>query len=495
MPLPNDIARRPVRSSARVAALGVALIALVAFTGCNADTLDVPNFNSPTPEGLSGDPLGGLQVAANGIVFQNRSAAAGFNIGVGVLGREAYNYTASEPRNTLGWLQGPRLLSSGFAGVSNWAPHYVNLRNIFNFTKQVDATASLSAQQKQAALGFAQTFEALELLPLIMTRDTIGIPVEIQEDPAFVAPFVTRDSAYAHIIGRLDAAKVNLAAGGTSFGFTISNLFGGGVSLTTPAALLQFNRAIYARVQVYRATLGLAACGAGGVTCFNSALTALGESFMSATASSPADLARGVSYIYSTAAGDATNALNQSASAFLAAHVSWEADAPKKADGSLDNRYVAKIRKDATSLSPPAGVAGKATPYRFQSYPALDSPLAIIRNEELILLRAEVYLGLGQLANAIADIDRIRTVSGGLAPSGLTAASTRDAIVTELLLQRRYSLALEGHRWMDLRRYGKLSTLPLDDPTHIVAPVIPVPQADCLFRGTTTVPRAGCVGV
>src|SRR5919107_2995050 len=252
MPLPNDIARRPARRSARIAALGAALVALGAFVGCNADSLDVPNFNSPTPEGLSGDPLGGIQVAVNGIVFQNRSSAAGFNIGVGILGRESYNYTASEPRNTLGWLQGPRLLSSGFAGASNWAAHYVNLRNIFNFNKQIEGTAALTAQQKQAALGFAQTFEALELLPLIITRDTIGIPVEMQDDPAYVAPFVTRDSAYAYIIGRLDAAKVNLAAGGTSFGFTISNLFGGGVSLTTPAALLQFNRALYARVQVYR---------------------------------------------------------------------------------------------------------------------------------------------------------------------------------------------------------------------------------------------------
>jgi len=488
MPTFTVIARRVGRAA-------VTSVALAAMAGCNVDQLNVPNLNSPTPEGLAGDPLGGIQVAVNGIVFQNRSSAAGFNIGVGILGRESYNYTASEPRNTLGWLQGPRLLSSGFAGVSNWAPRYVNLRNIFNFVKQVEATTALTAQQKQAALGFAQTMEALELLQLIVTRDTIGIPIEMQEDPAFVAPFVTRDSAYAYIVGRLDAAKTNLATAGTSFGFTLNTLFGGGVALTTPAALLQFNRALYTRVQVYRATLGLTACGAGGATCFNAALTALGESFFNAGAASTADLARGVSWIYSTAAGDATNALNQSASAFLAAHVSWEADAPRKADGSPDNRYTAKIRREATSLSPPAGVAGRATPYRFAHFPTLDSPLPIIRNEELLLLRAEIHLGLGQTANAIADIDRIRSISGGLGPSGLTPASTRDAIVTELLLQRRYSLALEGHRWMDVRRYGRLNTLPIDDPTHFVAPVLPVPQADCLFRGVANVPRNGCVGV
>lgn len=485
-------------SRRRRALLPAALLAAAALAGaCSPEKLEVPNLNNPTGPGLAGDALGGLQVAANGIVFQGRASASGYVIATGILGREAYNYTSSEPRNTTGYLVGPRLLSSGFGGTAAWPARYVNLRNIHNFSAQVDALSALSPAQKSAAQGFAATIEALELHYLIATRDTIGIPVQVLDDPAQVAPFVTRDSAYAYIVARLDAAKAALQAGGTSFGFTTGSLFGGGVSMATPAGVLQFNRALYARVQIYRATLGLAACGAGGAACYQAALAAItgGETFLTGTPATPADMARGVSWVYSLAAGDAVNGLNQSASAFLAAHPSWQADAPRKADGTPDNRYLAKIRTLSSPLSPPPGVPGIATPIGFAQYPTQDAPTPILKTEELVLLRAEANLGLGNVQAALDDINRVRTVSGGLAPSALTIASPRDDIVTELLVQRRYSLALEGHRWVDLRRYGRLGELPIDAPGHIVAPVLPVPGPDCLFRGPANVPRAGCVGV
>lgn len=482
-------------AGARAAA---ALLALAALGGaCSPESLEVPNYNNPTGPGLAADPLGGLQVAANGIVFQGRASAAGYVIGTGILGREAYNYTSSEPRNTTGWLVGPRLLSTGFGGVAAWGTRYVNLRNIHNFAAQADALGALTAPQKAAARGFAQTMKALELHYLIATRDTIGIPVQILDDPATVAPFVTRDSAYAYIVAQLDAGKASLQQGGPSFGFATNTLFGGGVPVATPANFLQFNRALYARVQVYRATLGLAACGAGGAACFTAALQALagGETFLNGAAATPAEMGRAVSWVYSLSAGDAVNGLNQSATPFLAAHPSWQTDAPRKADGTPDNRYLAKFRTPSSPLSPPPGVPGVPTPIGFAHYPAQDSPTPIIKNEELILLRAESNLGLGNLQAALDDINRVRAVSGGLPPTTLTAASPRADFVTELLRQRRYSLALEGHRWVDARRYGRLGELPVDVPGHIVAPVLPVPGPDCLFRGSANVPRGGCVGI
>ncbi|MBL0171461.1 MAG: hypothetical protein IPP90_12135 [Gemmatimonadaceae bacterium] len=67
-------------------------------------------------------------------------------------------------------------------------------------------------------------------------------------------------------------------------------------------------------------------------------------------------------------------------------------------------------------------------------------------------------------------------------------------MLDELLLQKRYSLLLEGTRWFDMRRYGKLNTLPLDDPSHFVAKVMPIPQAECLSRAgkTGTLAGPGC---
>jgi hypothetical protein len=53
-----------------------------------------------------------------------------------------------------------------------------------------------------------------------------------------------------------------------------------------------------------------------------------------------------------------------------------------------------------------------------------------------------------------------------------------------LLYERRYSLLWEGHRWNDMRRYGRLDQLPLDLPSHFVAKVMPVPKQESDARGS-----------
>jgi hypothetical protein len=129
---------------------------------------------------------------------------------------------------------------------------------------------------------------------------------------------------------------------------------------------------------------------------------------------------------------------------------------------------------------------GLTSGYGYIMYPNTDSPVPIIRNEELILLRAEANIGLvlagtgGSLGQAKADINFIRTTSGGLAPAtGLTPTN----ILDELLKQKRYSLLFEGgHRWIDARRYGKFGTLPIDLPGQRVQRAFPVPQPECDAR-------------
>ena len=68
----------------------------------------------------------------------------------------------------------------------------------------------------------------------------------------------------------------------------------------------------------------------------------------------------------------------------------------------------------------------------------------------------------------------------------LTAASTNDDIINGILYEKRYSLMMEGDRWVDHKRYGKLALLPLDVPSgpnkNFVAKVSPIPQAECLVR-------------
>ena len=97
-------------------------------------------------------------------------------------------------------------------------------------------------------------------------------------------------------------------------------------------------------------------------------------------------------------------------------------------------------------------------------------------------------------ANAIADINFIRANSGGLAASGLTVLSTDAQFIDELLLQRRYSLLWEGHRWIDVRRFGRLLTLPKDLPSHFIHEQQPIPQAECLFRAPLEEPPFRLLG-
>jgi hypothetical protein len=59
------------------------------------------------------------------------------------------------------------------------------------------------------------------------------------------------------------------------------------------------------------------------------------------------------------------------------------------------------------------------------------------------------------------------------------------------LYNKRYSLLFEGgHRWIDLRRYGRLNTLPKDLPTHHIFSRMPFPRNDCLARNPE--PSQGC---
>src|SRR5690606_1191605 len=93
------------------------------------------------------------------------------------------------------------------------------------------------------------------------------------------------------------------------------------------------------------------------------------------------------------------------------------------------------------------------------------------------------------LPGAVDDLDLIRTSAGGLAP--YSGPVTVPALTDELLYNRRYSLLFEGgHRWIDMRRFGRLGDLPLDLPDHTVQPRFPFPEAECLAR--VPAPTEGC---
>lgn len=443
--------------------------ALFGAAACNADRLNIPNYNSPTVPGLQSDPAG-LQLLATGLLRSSRNGHRQVVSDFGIFGRESYFYFPTDGRTITDYLRGlsspPRLERAGFAS-GGWFNRYQAMRNAVSLITAANAS-TLPAAQKKAATGFAKTMRALDLLYVIVGRDSLGAPVEIKDDFS-QAPFVSRDSVYKFITALLDDAKADLAAGST-FPFTLHAGFAG---FNTPAGFLKFNRGLKARTDVYRATLG---CGS---PCYQSALTALGESWVTAVgaAASLADLNNGVSHVYSSGPGDAVNSLSFAVDNQLFAHASIVSDAQLKADGKPDDRLVRKVVANAAPV-PANGNNNIPATQHFIMYASSDTPTPIMRNEELILLRAEANLGAGNVALALQDINNIRAVSGGLAPLASLPATPLDAVMYE----RRYSLLWEGLRWVDMRRWGRLNLLPLDRPDQFVAKVMPIPQPECDAR-------------
>jgi hypothetical protein len=158
-----------------------------------------------------------------------------------------------------------------------------------------------------------------------------------------------------------------------------------------------------------------------------------------------------------------------------------------RADGSKDLRWTTKFREGTPKIL--NDLSGTIKPILYNTNTAtasqsnLSADIPLLKNEELILLRAEANLGLGNTQAVIDDINLIRVNSGGLAPTTLTASSDNAAILTELLYNRLMSLIFEqGTRWIDARKYGRLGQLPIDRAGDIVHTQQIVPTAECDAR-------------
>jgi tetratricopeptide (TPR) repeat protein len=96
----------------------------------------------------------------------------------------------------------------------------------------------------------------------------------------------------------------------------------------------------------------------------------------------------------------------------------------------------------------PDGAAYVGKYFRIESG---DDDFIIIRLAEVYLIRSEAAARLNNLAQAIADINTVRARVDGLAPLA-ASIDTRDEILVANLNERRRELAIEGHRFFDLRR-------------------------------------------
>ncbi len=451
--------------------LGVILLA----TAC--EDLVVPDFNNPSIEELTGDPERvAVITAAQGLFIRARDGIAdrdGYISELGTIGRESYNFDAADPRFVTELLRDALDGGNGAFGGNHWTGRYRGFREADNVLNAVGVLDDMTDAEKEGMRGFAKTFQALDLLLVINTRDDLGAVISVAADPTGdPEPIVDRASVFAAIVALLDQAQGHLTGASFPSDLTFPSGFNG---FDTPATFLTFNRALKARVDVYMGNY------AAAIT------SSLPASFFDPAGS----LSNGVYYNYGTGSGDATNLIFDPSNLIILTHTSIRTDAQLQADGvTLDQRFLDKTVSVAT-VTDQAGL-GLSSDLAFNLYNSATTPIPIVRNEELILLRAEANLQLGNLDLARQDLNLLRTQEGGLPAIGLAAwtALTATQRVDELLYNRRYSLLFEGHRWIDVRRYGRLDADLLLNPALRVHARFPFPQTECNAR--VPPPAQGC---
>lgn len=409
--------------------MGVLLFAF-SFMGC--ETLDFSNPNSPD---LTSADVQTLVTGAEGFM---RADLDVYLQSVGTLGREVYFFEPADPRFTGELLFGP-IDPGGFLSTRPWDQAY---RVTFNCNELIKRAADIGGSEGAGVEGVAKTIRAYQLLLILgyVDEDAQGRSIRTNFDGDVSKPFATKSAAFAFIANDLDEAFAALNNAGSAFSFKLSSGFAG---FDTPSGFAKFNRALKARLEVYRDN-------------FSDALTALGQSFLDPSG----DLFTGVYYVYSTAANDRLSPVFEnpdSPGLKLHAHMSFAADA-EAGDLRLANKTFKRVVADKfDDLESDLAVILNFEPGSTYSS---TSKFPMIRNEELILLRAEANVGLGNYAAAEADMNIVRAAAG-LAPySGTDASNALDRVLHE----KRYSLFGEGHRWIDMRHYNRLAQLPIDRP-------------------------------
>ena len=423
----------------------VVAITMIVMSACSIDEIPDPN-NSAVAANPSRQEL---VLYAVGIESLLRTEIGFYYDVVAIIGREMYFFTNSDPRYT-GELLGreeSQLDPAGFYSTRPYAGRYkvIKTTNLL-LDGLVTTTASLSSEEENAFSGYAKTAQAYSLLLALNLQYQNGIRVDVTEF-GNLGPFVGFDAALIAIATILNEGFTDLGNGGSEFPFALSDGFTG---FETPADFALFNRAIAARVALYQ----------GDNT---TAINMVNASFMDMAG----DLDMGPAHFYSTSGNDISNAVFRvpDQSEALVAHPSYVTDILPS-----DDRVDKVTLRTTTAL-----LDDLSSDYDVTILSSLDAPIPIIRNEELILMMAEASIGLPGNTAAIAAIDVIRIAHG----LGNYGGGTTDAeVMAELIYNRRYSLFGDGHRWIDMRRWGMLNQLPLDRAGDDVWDQMPRPVSE-----------------
>ena len=454
------------------------VVVLLASAGCKDSNIVNP-LDAPTVEAVSGAlSRASLQPLATGVLAQDRAAVQGtvtYYTLSAVLGRDVYRIESSEPRyvsETLGGNPDP----GSFAGSGGFSGFYTTIRAANDLILALPSAPAteLNADAVNVTSGFLKTIKALDYLRLIELRDTVGVPIQT-DDGSEVTPVSCKGKVLSYIAALLDSANSELvsAGAGTSLPFILPTGFTAfGRNYSTAGNLVLFNRALKGKTDLYRAYDRKNPQPSLATQAIAELTTALGGAAAGAVPSST--FQSGPYYKFVAAGSEAT--ANPRALTTIGLNPLVK-DSVQQGD-----TRAAKIITRSTLGG--GGISTSITcSFCTNALVNQELPIGILRDEEIVLLRAQAYIEAGNLASATADINSVRTFYG-LAPHAVFAS--KSAAISAVLYEKRYSLLFEGpQRWVDLREYNRLNATYLrpevsGDPFN---KAFPIPRPELNARG------------
>ncbi|MEO8452906.1 MAG: hypothetical protein ABI647_24165, partial [Gemmatimonadota bacterium] len=154
--------------------LGVA--ALLGVGACSKESFDILNTNAPTVDQLTGRAA--LGRAAIGVASGLLIDVAGEVPFFAIFGREGWDLLGNDPRLTSEALKGP--LDPGGVGGVSWSGKYQAMRTLNTYLTAIDAATDLTAAEKAASTGYAQTLKAQMFHRAIIRDGKLGIPIRVE---------------------------------------------------------------------------------------------------------------------------------------------------------------------------------------------------------------------------------------------------------------------------------------------------------------------------
>jgi len=392
--------------------LSFALLLIAGLWGCS---LDQTNPNAPTEADVL-TTADGLKALAIGMQAQYGEVV---NEVV-----EASNFCARQYATMPSSVLGLRELETGGADVQGfngtvnnlWNGEYRVIKSAEDLINNVPKV-SFDAGTASGILALARLLKAMSLGDLIEAFVSVPTDVSTSQTPAFS----DRATTLAAIVSLLESAKAGLAANPPSTDFN-NNILGVGFDLPNTI------NAMLARYKLLAGDYAGAIAAAEAVE-----LVKTSKLFYNNSSSRNPIYLITIELIYYKPVDEFR--LNAEAGDGRVAFWTKEAAATSFLSKAVDD---------------------------FAQYTTAAAPYPVYVPGEMLLIKAEAYARMNDLANALAQVNLVRTK--GLDPLGITAnlpaknagdLPTQQAMFDEIYKQRLYELFITGVRWGDTRRFGK----------------------------------------